>query len=201
MSFTMTATQHTSTTQTPLPISALTSSSPASTRISNSKDTRPSLPRRSSSLHKLLITKLRPLPFQYLWSVWHSKSSSKINPQTFQDDYQLRTLVDSVADIGTFYRVFNNLPWDTVRQKDSIHIFRAGVRPLWEDEENLNGGRWLIRVRPDENEVCVEEERDERRKDVRAWEELCLLCLGGELQAAISQGKLRHYQQTAVQST
>ncbi|OQU97506.1 hypothetical protein CLAIMM_03431, partial [Cladophialophora immunda] len=113
---------------------------------------RPSLPRRSSSLHKQVIAKLRPLPFQYLWSVWHSKShfqppGSNIPPS---DAYQLTLLVDSVADIGTFYRIFNNLPWSQVRTKDSIHIFRSGVQPLWEDEENRKGGRWLIRVRPDE---------------------------------------------------
>jgi hypothetical protein len=30
---------------------------------------------------------------------------------------------------------------------------------------------------------------DARRKDVRTWEEVCLLCLGGELQSVIAQGK------------
>ncbi|EXJ63434.1 uncharacterized protein A1O5_11483, partial [Cladophialophora psammophila CBS 110553] len=139
---------------------------------------RPSLPRRSSSLHKQVIAKLRPLPFQYLWSVWHSKSqlqptSNSSNNHQLLDSYQLTMLVDSVADIGTFYRIFNNLPWSQIRQKDSIHIFRSGVQPLWEDEENRRGGRWLIRVRPEEG------------RDVKCWEEICLLCCGGELQAAI----------------
>jgi hypothetical protein len=153
---------------------------------------RPGLPRRSSSLHKLLITKLRPMPFQYLWSVWHSKASSAMGPSPQPlDAYQLSLLVDSVADIGTFYRIFNNLPWSAVRQKESIHIFRAGVRPLWEDEENKRGGRWLIRVRPefdDDAALAGAGEKDGRRKDVRTWEEVCLLCLGGELQSVIAQG-------------
>ncbi|OAP62759.1 hypothetical protein AYL99_01986 [Fonsecaea erecta] len=147
---------------------------------------RPSLPRRSSSLHKQVIAKLRPLPFQYLWSVWHSKSNlqptsnnNNHHHQHSPDSYQLTMLVDSVADIGTFYRIFNNLPWSQVKPQDSIHIFRAGVQPLWEDEENRKGGRWLIRVRPEEG------------KDIRCWEEICLLCCGGELQAAITQGTSR----------
>ncbi|KIW21150.1 hypothetical protein PV08_01730 [Exophiala spinifera] len=130
----------------------------------------PSLPRRSSSLHKQLITKLRPLPLQYHWAVWHSKPDP-------QHQYILTPLVDDVSDIGRFYRIFNNMPWLQIRQNDSIHIFRAGVKPLWEDAENQQGGRWLIRVRPDNNRA------------IRVWEEICLLCCGGELQAAIAQGK------------
>ncbi|EXJ84259.1 hypothetical protein A1O3_04926 [Capronia epimyces CBS 606.96] len=113
---------------------------------------RPSPPRRSSSLHRVVITKLRPLPFQYRWSLWHSKPDDK-------DEYLLKTLVEDVADIGAFYRIFNNVPWNDLKQKDSLHIFRAGVKPLWEDAENQNGGRWLIRVRPENNRA------------VRMWEE------------------------------
>ncbi|KAK5449854.1 hypothetical protein LTS15_008426 [Exophiala xenobiotica] len=130
---------------------------------------RPTLPRRSSSLHKMVITKLRPLPFQYRWAVWHSKPD-------VQQQYLLTPLVDDVPDIGTFYRVFNNMPWVQIKQNDSIHIFRSGVKPLWEDAENQQGGRWLIRVRPDNGRA------------VRVWEEICLLCCGGELQAAVAQG-------------
>jgi len=171
-------------------------STSTNTDKSTSATSRPSLPRRSSSLHKVLITKLRPLPFQYLWSVWHSKSSVASHghlqhPQSL-DAYQLSLLVESVADIGAFYRVFNNLPWSSIRNKDSVHIFRAGVRPLWEDEENKRGGRWLIRVKnADVEKVTLEngqEGVDKRRKDVRTWEEVCLLCLGGELQSVIAQG-------------
>lgn len=134
---------------------------------------RPTLPRRSSSLHKMVITKLRPLPFQYRWAVWHSKPDA-------QQQYLLTPLVDDVPDIGTFYRIFNNMPWVQIKQNDSIHIFRSGVKPLWEDAENQRGGRWLIRVRPDNGRA------------IRVWEEICLLCCGGELQAAIAQGMCTH---------
>lgn len=120
----------------------------------------------------MVLAKLRPLPFQYRWSVWHSKPDS-------QDEYLLRPLVEDVADIGAFYRIFNNVPWNEIRPKDSIHIFLAGVKPLWEDAENQNGGRWLIRVRPENNRA------------IRVWEEVCILCCGGELQAALAQGNLQ----------
>lgn len=131
--------------------------------------TRPTLPRRSSSLHKQVLVKLRPLPFQYVWDIWHSKPDS-------HGTYRLTMLMDHVADIAAFYRTFNNLPWNHLKCKDSIHIFRSGVTPLWEDAQNRHGGSWLIRVRP------------ENGRAVRLWEEICLLSCGGELQAAITQG-------------
>ena len=141
---------------------------------------RPSLPRRSSSLHKALLTRLRPLPFQYIFSLWHTKAStipdsptsSKLDP----DPYTLTLLASSVPDIATFYRIFNNLPWQSIRPRDSIHFFRSGVRPLWEDEQNLEGGCWVLKLRRDEGRA------------VRAWEEICVMSLGGMVQSELTKG-------------
>ena len=27
------------------------------------------------------------------------------------------------------------------------HVFRAGIRPMWEDEANSNGGKWIVRLK------------------------------------------------------
>lgn len=132
-------------------------------------DVRP-LPRRSSSLHKAMMARLRPLPFQYIWAVWHSKP----NPV---GDKDLTQIYDEIPDIATFYRVYNNLPWDQVQLKHSIHFFRKGVKPLWEDTENIDGGCLVLKVR----------KGSDREKKI--WEEICLICCGGELQAALAHGK------------
>ena len=153
----------------------------------NSRPTQPSLPtRKSSSLHRNVITKLRPLPFQYVWAVWHDRSGSSSSsmtsplsppssPSSSYDD-RLTLLAESVPDIATFYRIYNNFPWDVVKSKDSVHVFRQGVKPLWEDMENLEGGGWVLKVKKDGD------------KAVRTWEEICLMGCGGELQAAAQTG-------------
>ena len=82
-----------------------------------------------------------------------------------------------MPDIATFYKIYNNFPFDNLSSKDGIHFFRAGVKPLWEDEENLEGGCWTLKVRKEDG------------KALRTWEELCLMVLGGELQAAIASGE------------
>lgn len=125
-------------------------------------------------MHKNIISKLRPLPFQYVWSVWHSKANSSSNSGTY--DAQLTLLAEAVPDIGAFYRIYNNFPWDSVKIKDTVYVFRSGVKPLWEDPENLEGGSWVIKVRREEGRA------------IALWEEMCLLVCGGELQAAVSSG-------------
>lgn len=147
--------------------------------------------RKSSSMHQTLLTKLRPLPFQYVWAVWFAKSEpsgassrtvtpaaspTSANPDAYDD--RLSVLATSVPDIAAFYRIYNNFPWDSIKLKDSVHVFRQGVKPQWEDPENLDGGGWVLKVRRDDE------------KAVKAWEEICLMGCGGELQASVQEGKL-----------
>ncbi|RMZ74741.1 hypothetical protein DV737_g5788, partial [Chaetothyriales sp. CBS 132003] len=87
----------------------------------------------------------------------------------------LTQLIDNVPDIAAFYRIFNNIPWSTIRARESIHFFRAGVKPLWEDAENVEGGCLVVKVRKDGGRA------------VRAWEEVCLMACGGQLQASVTQ--------------
>ena len=28
-----------------------------------------------------------------------------------------------------------------------FHLFKEGIKPLWEDDANKNGGKWMIRLR------------------------------------------------------
>ncbi len=150
--------------------------------------------RKSASLHKNLMTKLRPLPFQYVWAVFYDKSAtprstSNLNPKTHTTtsaiyNTRLTTLSPSVPDIAEFYKIFNNIPWSSIPSRDSIHIFRSGVQPLWEDPENVDGGCWTLKVR----KAAVEPDRPRR-----VWEEVCLMGCGGELQAALVESGSRDH--------
>lgn len=171
-------------------LQATSTTSPTTIESTEEQGTRSSTPsrpgittRKSSHLHKNVITKLRPLPFQYIWAVWHDKSGTSVSSPTPSEssgtayDDRLTLLADSVPDIAAFYRIWNNFPWDAVKNKDSVHVFRQGVKPLWEDEENINGGCWVFKIKKEDS------------KALRAWEEICLLGCGGELQASMQAGK------------
>lgn len=130
------------------------------------------------SLHQNIIGKLRPLPFQYRWTVWFDKHSSPGDNNPNYDN-RLMVLYEDVADIATFYRVYNNYPWDKIRLRDTVHIFRKGVKPVWEDPENLHGGCWTFRV--------------PKAKSQPFFHEITILCMANELQAAIESGESHFY--------
>lgn len=121
------------------------------------------------SLHQNIFGKLRPLPFQYHWTVWYDKHSDSTDY-----DNRLYVLHEDVADIATFYRVYNNYPWEKIRLRDTVHIFRKGVRPVWEDPENLKGGCWRFRV--------------PKGKAQEFFHEIAILCMANEFQAVLEQG-------------
>ncbi|KKA18784.1 Translation initiation factor eIF4E [Rasamsonia emersonii CBS 393.64] len=120
------------------------------------------------SLHQNIIGKLRPLPFQYRWTVWFDKHCDSNN------NNRLYVLHEDVADIATFYRVYNNYPWDKIRLRDSVHIFRKGVKPVPDDPENRNGGCWTFRV--------------PKAKSQAFFHEIAILCMANEFQAALESG-------------
>ena len=132
------------------------------------------------ALHQNIFEKLRPVPFQYHWTVWHDKHSSPcITFGTDSSNYyenRLYILHEDVADIATFYRVYNNYPWDKVHLRDSVHIFRKGVKPVWEDPENLRGGCWRFRV--------------QKNKAQAFFHEIAILCMANEFQAVLEKGLL-----------
>lgn len=171
------------------------------TRNHTESPDRPNLTtRKSASFHKNLITKLRPLPFQYVWTVYHDKSvaSASSSPDTTESNSttsataytdRFTTLAPSVPDIAEFYKVFNNTPWSAVKSRDTVHIFRAGVKPLWEDPENIDGGCWTLKVRKQQ----LQAGDDDRSRPKRVWEEICLMGCGGELQAALAESGSRDH--------
>ena len=164
----------------PSRLSAITPSSPPSitlhspeNQVSKPTTTTQTPPRRSANLHQALLTKLRPLPFQYIYTCYHQKSSTQSGPSS------LTLLSSSIPDIATFYRIYNNFPFPSLTLKDSLHIFRSGVSPLWEDPENLHGGCWVLKTRREDS------------RSLKVFEEIAIMVVGGELQAAV-QGERDH---------
>jgi translation initiation factor 4E len=45
-----------------------------------------------------------------------------------------------------------------------IHVFKKGIKPMWEDDANKNGGKWMIRLKKGVSSRC--------------WENLLLAILG-----------------------
>lgn len=80
-------------------------------------------------------------------------ASSTASSDKSKDEYER-----SIQQIGTFGTIedFWNMFGYIVRPSDAfvasaiatdIHMFRSGVKPLWEDPANRRGGKWVVRLK------------------------------------------------------
>ncbi|KAJ2803910.1 hypothetical protein H4R21_001849 [Coemansia helicoidea] len=107
-------------------------------------------------------------PLRFAWSFWfmHRAPGHKIN------DYEAAmTKIATFASVESFWGAYTHLRRaDEVPTITDYHLFRAGVRPVWEDAENLNGGKWMIRLR--------------KGLATRLWERLAIAIVGNALGVA-----------------
>lgn len=85
---------------------------------------------------------------------------------------QLGTQIESIQD---FWRYNNNTPVEQIKMRESIYLFKAGFKPIWEDRRNINGGSWTFRM--------------PKSVGPTAWTHIQLLAIGEELQSALAEGK------------
>ena len=70
--------------------------------------------------------------------------------------------------VEDFWRLYVHLrrPVDDRPTVCDYHVFREGIKPMWEDEANVNGGKWIVRLK--------------KGLAARYWEEVLLAVLGGQ---------------------
>lgn len=85
---------------------------------------------------------------------------------------KLPTQVESIQD---FWRYCNNTPFDQIKMRESIYLFKQGFQPVWEDRRNINGGSWTFRV-PKQNGPDF-------------FTRVQLMAIGEKLQGCLESGK------------
>jgi translation initiation factor 4E len=75
--------------------------------------------------------------------------------------------IGSFTTVEDFWAYYNHL----VRPNDlqftcDYHLFRSGIKPMWEDEVNRNGGKFIVRI------------PKKKRLASRYWEDLVLAFIG-----------------------
>lgn len=105
-------------------------------------------------------------PLKNAWIIYYRPPTSK------NSDYEksIKPLC-RIPSAQAFWSVYKHLrrPSDLPAVSD-YHIFKEGIRPVWEDEENRKGGKWTMRL----------------KKGVadRYWEELLLAFIGDQFAEA-----------------
>jgi len=100
-------------------------------------------------------------PLQFPYSFWYSK---RMPGKASSYDQNLK-LMGTVASVEQFWAYYCNMisPCDISNHSD-FHLFKQGIRPMWEDEANKMGGKWMVRLK--------------KGLAARCWENLILAMLG-----------------------
>ena len=120
----------------------------------------------SSSLASKSSSDASDHPIKYTWVVWYRPPTSK-----FQDYEKSTVPLANFASAESFWTVYSHLKRpSTLPSVSDYHIFKKGIRPVWEDEENKKGGKWIVRL----------------KKGVadRYWEDLLLAIVGDQFAEA-----------------
>ncbi|RKF73173.1 Eukaryotic translation initiation factor 4E [Golovinomyces cichoracearum] len=80
------------------------------------------------------------------WVVWFRPPTVKSNGYV-----QYEKTLHPVAGFGNvedFLAVYRHLKRpSTLPPVSDYHLFKKGVRPVWEDDENRKGGKWIVRLK------------------------------------------------------
>lgn len=107
-----------------------------------------------------------PWPLKYTWVIWYRPPTPK------NSDYEKSTKpMCRMATAQEFWKIFSHLNRpSTLPTVSDYHFFKEGIRPVWEDDENKRGGKWIMRL----------------KKGVadRYWEELLMALVGDQFMEA-----------------
>lgn len=117
-----------------------------------------------------VLRKIRPPPFKYAWGFYHDKHS-------ISDNYEgrLTLLQGDIFTVKPFWEVLNSFPLDALKHKDSVHFFKRGVKPVWEDRRNVKGGAWTFRIPKAQSESF--------------WKEVLMMAVGEQFADVIQPGE------------
>ncbi|XP_022644746.1 eukaryotic translation initiation factor 4E-like isoform X1 [Varroa jacobsoni] len=102
-------------------------------------------------------------PLQNSWTFWFYK-----NDKSKPWDQNLLEIT-TFSTVEDFWALYNHIELIShIPQGCDYCVFKKGVKPMWEDEANINGGRWLISL----NKQSRAQELD------NSWLELLLLLIG-----------------------
>nr|CCA14627.1 eukaryotic initiation factor 4E putative [Albugo laibachii Nc14] len=101
-------------------------------------------------------------PIQNMYTFWYMKRNTANKAESYEKS--IKELGDFKTVQG-FWCIYNHLvrPNDLPNTMD-YHLFKTGIKPMWEDPSNRRGGKWMVRM----------------RKGIasRYWEDLILAIIG-----------------------
>jgi len=79
-------------------------------------------------------------PLQRTWTMWYDNPGGR-SAWTMDRFKQ----ISCVATVEDFWRMYNNImPPSGLCNGSNYHLFKEDIRPMWEDQHNFKGGKWIV---------------------------------------------------------
>ncbi|KAG8649855.1 hypothetical protein MANES_08G145200v8 [Manihot esculenta] len=107
---------------------------------------------------------LHPLKHKFVF--WYTRRTPGVRTQTSYED-NIKKIVE-FSTVEGFWVCYCHLARpSSLPSPTDLHLFKEGIRPLWEDSANSNGGKWIIRFK--------------KVVSGRFWEDMVLALVGDQL--------------------
>lgn len=133
-----------------------------------------------------LVMKAPEHPLQFAWTMYfdtkakfpytptpaNPSESAYVPPDTTSHEYEAGlTVIGDFDTVESFCRYFNWLkPPSKLERNSNYHLFKSGIKPMWEDPANSNGGKWVLTMK--NNPQLLD----------RCWNWLAMALIGEELE-------------------
>ncbi|KAI7871568.1 translation initiation factor eIF 4e-like domain-containing protein [Spinellus fusiger] len=105
-------------------------------------------------------------PLHYTWVFWFMHRNPREKITNYEESMKR---ISSFSSIEDFWAVYSHLRRASELPNISdYHLFKSGVRPVWEDEVNVHGGKWIVRLK--------------KGLASRYWESLVLAIIGEQFE-------------------
>jgi len=87
-----------------------------------------------------------PLPSDQKWQIWYWKSYIKNGKKNgnWQDFLRMKSSFTTREQFWQSYNDINGYEFGLLSSHCDYCVFKEGIKPMWEDQANRNGGRWLM---------------------------------------------------------
>ncbi|KAF4319460.1 hypothetical protein BBO99_00005292 [Phytophthora kernoviae] len=81
-------------------------------------------------------------PLQHRWVLWYDNPKKRHSTESWEENLKNVYTFNTVED---FWCLYNNILAPTkLAIGSNYHLFKDGIRPMWEDPVNAKGGKWIF---------------------------------------------------------
>eukprot|EP00397_Hematodinium_sp_SG-2012_P023000 GEMP01023872.1.p1 GENE.GEMP01023872.1~~GEMP01023872.1.p1 ORF type:complete len:271 (+),score=39.17 GEMP01023872.1:16-828(+) len=119
-----------------------------------------------------LTSILHPHKLHNSWVVWYTNKALKT------DNYEEKIMpLGEFSSCEEFWSLYSHLlrP-NRIPVATDYHLFKKGIKPMWEDSNNRGGGKWMLRLKKEHTN--------------RLWESMLLAIIGEQLAEDLGESEI-----------